>query len=60
MSKVCNKMNKIARKYNALTNCHRPANLSGSKISMSETVFYFVRKMKLKKSNYFLNSMLND
>ena len=45
-------MNKIARKYNALTDCYRPANVSGSKISMNETVFYFVRKMKLKNSKY--------
>ena len=45
-------INNFANKFNVDTSCKRPKSISGKKISMSETINYFVNKMKLKQSKY--------
>ncbi len=45
-------INNFAKKFNVDTSCKRPKSVSGKKVSMSETIYYFVNKMKLKQSKY--------
>ena len=45
-------INNFAKKFNVDTSCKRPKNVSSKKVSMSETIYYFINKMKLKQSKF--------